>query len=89
MKIRHTKAVTEMVEIGDFYAVFSLPTAPRIKLGLSCKCAACGREITDEKFIAGIKRGFPNAMLHADCCPQWQIHQARADTDRAGEKGSG
>ena len=30
-------------------------------------CAACGEQVTDERFLGGFAKGVPNMILHRGC----------------------
>ena len=69
MQVRKRVTSMKLVEIGDLDHKMRLPTAARIRNGMSTRCDACGGEITDEFFIGGFKAGLPNLKLHEACAP--------------------
>jgi hypothetical protein len=46
-----------------------LPTAGRIRAGMKTVCRQCHKEITDEFFVSGLKRGYPNMIFCLACVP--------------------
>jgi len=61
------KPTTHLVDIGPLDNTLRLPTASRIKHGMKTICRRCGKPVTDEYFIVGFKKGFPNMIFHESC----------------------
>jgi hypothetical protein len=38
-----------------------------IEHGMDMTCAACGEQVTDERFLGGFAKGVPNMILHRGC----------------------
>ncbi len=63
------KPVMTAVENGDLDFKQRFSNAPRLERGMKTRCAACGKDITDEFFIGGFKAGHQNLILHERCAP--------------------
>lgn len=57
-------------DIGHLDGHLILSNKKRIDRGAKSVCDACRREISDENFIGGIKKGFQNMSFHVDCVPE-------------------
>jgi len=57
----------KLKDIGKLDRTLKLPMHSRIKLGMKTICDRCKKPITDEYFIAGFKKGFPNMKFHEKC----------------------
>ena len=68
MKIR--KPTTHLVEIGPLDTTLRLPTIGRKKYNMKTTCVRCGKQVDDEYFIAGFKKGHPNMILHEKCAKE-------------------
>lgn len=69
MKIKKSKTVRYVEEIGPLDATMRLPMSGRPANRVETICDACGDRITDEWFIAGFKTGERNLKLHERCAP--------------------
>lgn len=69
MKVIKTVTSTRLVEIGPMDAHARLPMEIRLRHKMKSVCKRCGKDITDEFFIAGFKSGHPNMMFHEACIP--------------------
>ena len=61
------KPTTHLVDIGNLDTVLRLPMIGRVRNGMKIVCDRCGKSITDDFFIGGFKKGFPNMKFHENC----------------------
>ena len=61
------KPTTHLVDIGPLDYIRRFPMAGRIKYDMKTICRRCGKPVTDEYFIGGFKKGFPNMIFHESC----------------------
>lgn len=58
---------TKLKDIGPLDHTLRLPMAGRIRANMKTICDRCRKPITDEYFICGLKKGFPNMKFHEGC----------------------
>jgi hypothetical protein len=62
-----SKPTYRVVDVGPLDRVIKFTTKVRYDLGISTRCARCRKEIEDEFFYGGFKKGHPNMLFHWKC----------------------
>lgn len=68
MKILQQQPV--LVDIGPLDATMRLPMSRRLARGMRTVCDSCGRSITDEYFLVGVRANHQNLKFHERCIPE-------------------
>jgi hypothetical protein len=68
MKVR--EKVWALKDIGPLDGHLILPMALRMTRGMKTVCEACGKNVIDDKFLGGFKKGFHNMVFHVECVPE-------------------